>query len=191
MTDIATATAADTTADTDAATTAAETDTSANADTAAATPTFEDLQAQLAAANADRDKWKSMSRKHEATAKATPASDTGRIAALEARTEAAERKALTTTIAATKGVPVEVLHGADEDELNASADRFLAAVTAAAAAKAPAPAPANDAAASGARGTAVGSSVKQLTRADLAGMKPAEIVAAKAAGQLNDVLGIR
>lgn len=157
------------------------------------TPSIEDLQAQLVAAQADnatltsdRDKWKGLSRKHEAASKA-PATDADRLAALEQRAEAAERKALTTSIAATKGVPVEVLHGNDEDELTASADRFLAAVAVAAQAQAPAAPPANDANASGARGAAVGGSVKQLTRADLQGMSPAEIVAAKEAGQLRDL----
>lgn len=150
---------------------------------AAETP---DYAAQIAALEADRDKWKGLSRKHEAAAKA-PATDADRIAALEARAEAAERSALVATIASTKKVPAAVLTGATEDELNASADTFLAAVAAAAQAQAPAPAPANDANASGARGTPVGGSVKQLTRADLQGMTPAEIVAAKEAGQLRDL----
>jgi len=182
MTDIAPATPA---VETPAATAETPTvETPATPAPADETPDLAALQAQLADLTAERDKWKTLSRKHEAAAKA-PKTTEEQVE--EIRKELAETRRR--AVAASKGVPLDVLLGDSEDELNESADRFLAAVAAAVAANKPAPTPVNDTAASGNTGTPVAGSVKQLTRADLQGMKPEEIVAAKAAGQLRDLLG--
>ena len=49
-----------------------------------------------------------------------------RLAAAEAKAQAAELKALRSEIAQAKGVPAALLTGSTEDELNASADALLA-----------------------------------------------------------------
>lgn len=173
---------------TDSVTPVVETPAAPEAPAAPPAPVVEtpDYAAQIAALEADRDKWKGLSRKHEAAAK-TPGTTDEQIAEIRAELAASKLDATKARVAGTKGVPEAVLTGTDEAGLNASADTFLAAVAAAATAAAPPAPPANDAAASGANGAPVAGSVKQLTRADLQGMSSEEIVAAKQAGQLRDL----
>lgn len=154
----------------------------------------EELQEQLAQLTADRDKWKGLSRKHEAEAKAkkvapAPASaddsdPTSAIAEIRAELAAAKREALVNRIAAAKGVPAELLSGDDEDALTESADRLLEFAKGAGKVTPPA----NDAGASGKTGEPVGGP-RQLTREDLRGMSPQDIVKARAEGRLKH-LGI-
>lgn len=92
---------------------------------------------------AEVEKWKALARKHEQRAKEN-ADKARRLDEIEeasktelekaqARAEAAEKamqeaslKALRAEIAAAKGVPVNLLSGTTEDELNAAADALLA-----------------------------------------------------------------
>ncbi len=110
-----------------------------------------------------------------------------------ARAEAAEKalaevtaKALRLEVAAEVGVPadlVEFLTGGDEESLRAQADKLMAATAASKAPRAPQP--------DTSQGAKPGSSVSQLTRADLAGMSHDAINTARAEGRLNDLLGIK
>ncbi|WP_409047055.1 hypothetical protein AB2L57_10695 [Microbacterium sp. HA-8] len=149
-----------------------------------------DYAAQIAALEADRDKWKGLSRKHEAAAK-TPGTTDEQLAEIRAELAASKLDAIKARIAGTKGVPEAILTGTDEESLTAAADTFLAAVAAASAAATPPAPPANDAVASGANGASVAGSVKQLTRVEFAALSPAERIAAKEAGQIADLLAGR
>lgn len=112
-----------------------------------------------------------------------------------ARAEAAEKalaevtaKAARLQVAAEVGVPadlVEFLTGSDEESLRAQAEKLMAATAANKAPRAPQPDPSQGAKPGGSTGPT------QLARADLARMSPEAIVAAKAEGRLNDVLGIK
>ncbi len=81
-------------------------------------------------------------------------------------------------VAAEKGVPMDLLHGSSAEELQASADALLAF-------RGNAAPPTPDFGA-GDRGDGP-AKPKQLNRADLARMTPDQIVAADAAGQLDDL----
>ena len=106
-----------------------------------------------------------------------------RIAAAEkAATEtsekltASEQRALRSEVALAKGVPVELLTGTTQEELEASATTLLAF-------KGTPPRPDMG---GGLRGSDIGDSKKQLTSVE--GMTSAEIVQAKEEGLLNDLL---
>ena len=102
-----------------------------------------------------------------------------RLAQLQAENARLQAEALRAQVAATKGVPADLLAGTTEDELNAAADRLLEFRG-----KSATP-PAPDFGA-GDRGDAP-SKPKQLTRADMARMTPDQIVAADDAGQFDDL----
>ena len=108
-----------------------------------------------------------------------------RLAAAEKKAQDAELKALRSDIAQAKGVPVGLLAGSTEEELNASADALLAFRGEV---KPPPAVP--PAAGQGNVGKPLGST-QQLARSDLQGMTAEAIVQAKAEGRLNDMLGIR
>lgn len=98
----------------------------------------------------------------------------------------AEAETLRLRVAAESGLPAdlhEFLVGSDEDELRAKAQKLMAATAAATAPRAPAPDPT--------QGAKPGQGTAQLTRADLAGQSLEWIEAQRAAGRLNDLLGIR
>lgn len=104
----------------------------------------------------------------------------------EARDKAAslERDLLRLKVASAKGIPAELadrLIGSDIDEMNEDADRLLAVM------KPTTPPAPTGTADQGPQGPAA---TGQLTKADLSRMTPDEIVAAKAAGRLNALLGI-
>lgn len=162
------------------------------------TPTIEDLQAALTAAQADTEKWKGLSRKHEAAAKsakpAAPAApDSGEdataaaIAELRNELAASKREALVARVAAAKGVPASLLSGDDEDSLNDAADALLAFAKGSGK-QTP---PANDANASGKTGDAVADSKKgQITSRDqLKGLSPADILKLRDEGKLDGLMG--
>ncbi len=102
-----------------------------------------------------------------------------RLAQLQAENARLQAEALRSQVAASKGVPADMLAGSTEEELNAAADRLLEFRGK------PTPAPTPDFGA-GARGDAPGKP-KQLTRADMARMTTEQIVAADDAGQFDDL----
>ena len=153
---------------------------------------------------AEVEKWRALARKHEARAKEN-ATAAARLAEIEdaakseaqrlaERAEKAERalqdatlRSLRLEVAAEKGVPAALLTGTTAEELAASADALLEFRGAA-----PKPPAAPPATGQGAVGKPIGDGGQgQLTRADLAGMTPDEINAARAAGRLNALLGIK
>ncbi len=109
-----------------------------------------------------------------------------KLAATERRAQEAELRATRAEVARAKGVPAELLVGASEDELAASADALLAFRGAVS----PAPVAPN-AFGQGKVGEPVGTAVKQLTRADLQSMTPEQIVDARKAGSLSDLMSGR
>lgn len=112
-----------------------------------------------------------------------------------ARAEAAEKalaevtaKALRLELADELSVPKELrkfLTATDEDSLRSQAEELLSAFTAATASTRTSPRP------DPTQGAKPASATGQLTQADAERMTPAEIVAAKAAGRFNDLLGIK
>lgn len=96
------------------------------------------------------------------------------LQALQQENARLQAEALKAQVAATKGVPADLLSGATEDELNAAADRLLAFRGAPQTAEY-------------GRTTNNPKAPKQLTKADLANMSPQEIVDADKAGLLDDV----
>ncbi|MGV9364518.1 hypothetical protein [Amycolatopsis sp. NPDC003731] len=147
---------------------------------------------------AEAEKWKALSRKNEATAKANADAAkkladieaaqlseteklTKRVEAAEARAAELELKALKAEVAAEKNLPANLLNGTTREELETHADELI---------RFRGPAGTNDFGA-GKTGTKDISDGKsgQLTRDDLKKMSPAEIVEAKKAGRLDAVLG--
>lgn len=100
------------------------------------------------------------------------------FANLQAENARLQAEALRSQVAATKGVPADLLAGTTEEELNAAADRLLEWGK-----TAPTPTPDFGA---GDRGGSP-SKPKQLSRADMARMTPDQIVAADDAGQFDDL----
>lgn len=101
------------------------------------------------------------------------------FANLQAENARLQAEALRSQVAATKGVPADLLAGTTEEELNAAADRLLEFRGT----STPSPAPDFGA---GDRGGSP-SKPKQLSRADMARMTPDQIVAADDAGQFDDL----
>lgn len=164
-------------------------------------PATGDAGADLAA---EVEKWRTLARKHETRAKEN-ATAAARLAEIEdaAKTEAqrlaeraekAERalqdatlRSLRLEVAAEKGVPAGLLTGTTAEELAASADALLEFRGAA-----PKPPAAPPATGQGNVGQPIGDGLPdQLTRADLNGMSPDQIEAARAQGRLNALLGIK
>lgn len=156
--------------------------------------------------NDDVAKWKAIARQNEKRAKENAdkakrfdeieeASKTeaqkqaDALAKLQAENEELRVAKLRSDVAAAKSdpskgisIPAELLTGTTEAELEASADALLAF-------KGETP-KAGTADAQGKRGEDIPDKTKQITREQLAGMTPDQIVKAKADGLLNDVLGI-
>lgn len=106
-----------------------------------------------------------------------------RVAKAEARAAESEARTLRLTIASEAGLPADLLEfltASDEESLRAQVDKLLTATVTQR--RTPAPDPTQ-----GARPTGV----SQLSRADLQGMAPEAIAAAKAEGRLDDLLGIK
>lgn len=138
---------------------------------------------------AEARKWETRAKENNAAAKRLAeieeASKTeaerqaDRFAQLQAENARLQAEALRAQVAATKGVPADLLAGATEEELNAAADRLLEFRGAAT------PTPTPDFGA-GDRGDVPGKP-KQLNRADMARMTSDQIVAADDAGQFDDL----
>lgn len=150
---------------------------------------------------AEAEKWKALSRKHEAQAKAN-AEAARRLAEIEEANKTEEQKradreaalteqnqALAAELARTRAA---VKFGLNDDDLAAlegvPADK-VEAVAARIAARTPVTPPAPSSDGQGKVGTPI-EGTKQLTRADLARMTPEQIEAAREGGRLNDLLGI-
>ena len=149
------------------------------------------------------EKWKHFAREHEKTAKANAEAarrlaeiedaaksqaerDAEAKAAAERRAVAAEAELLRMRVAAAKGVPAELagrLIGETEAEMSDDADRLMAAMKP----KGVAPTGSAD---GGPQGGQAGKPA-QLDRGALDTMTPDQINAAREAGQLNDLLGIK
>jgi hypothetical protein len=146
---------------------------------------------------AEAAKWKELARKNEARAKENSdkakrfdeieeasRSDLekaqARIDELERASAEANAARIRSDIARTKGVPVELLTGSDEDSLTAQADALLAFKGT------QATAPSSEG--QGKRGEPVGSGVKQLTRDEFARLTPEQKIAARDSGALARLL---
>lgn len=103
------------------------------------------------------------------------------LAAAQRDAQTATLGALRANVAQSKGVPADLLSGSSEEDLIASADRLIAFRGAL-----PTGSPA--AGVQGNVGDPIGKQQGQKSRVDLASMTPAQIVAARKAGELNDLL---
>lgn len=148
---------------------------------------------------AEAEKWKALSRKNEDRAKEN-AEAAKRLADIEAaqlsetekltkRAEEAERRAteletktVRASIAAEKGVPADLLAGSTEEELRASADRLIQF-------RGPTTTTDFGVGKPGTKDIGDGKA-EQISREQLKKMTHQEIVEAKKAGRLNDVLGL-
>lgn len=190
------ATAPGTAAPADSTSTAA---TDAAAATAAPEAAASTEPTDLAAALAEIAKWKNLSRQNEDRAKANAdkakefdaLEDSKKTELQKAQDELARIQAelaterstsLKSQVAAAKGVPAELLSGSTQAELESAADALLAFKGV------PKP-PVQDAAASTVTGKPVAPEGQITSRDVLKGMSPAEIMAAKAAGRLDTMLG--
>lgn len=145
--------------------------------------------------------WKAEARKWEARAKAdhevaqkwreyeqSQKSEHEKLAEELARAKAEASQASTTLlryeIAAEKGISgaaLDLLTGSTREELAANADKLLSLIADQSKPKSPLP--------DENQGKPAPAPAGQLTEADLKNMSPAEILKAKAAGQLDDLLG--
>jgi hypothetical protein len=180
----------------DAAATAAPDAAAAVTPDASAAPakTLEEVQAEL-------DTWKGHARTWEERAKenktakekldeieASKLTETQRLQKelddLRADKDKTDRALLLSGVAAAKGVPAALLTGATKEELEAAADALLAF-------RGAVKPPANDTAASGSKGEPISAGAQITSREVLKTMSAGEIQAAKAAGRLNTLLGIK
>lgn len=150
--------------------------------------------------SAEIEKWKALARKNEARAKDNAEKAKrldeleeankselqklqDQLAAAQKAAQDAEVGRLRASIAARHGVPEPLLTGTDEESLEASAKVLLD--FRGGAPKAPSPE------GQGKVGEPISGNVKQLTDSDLESMTPAQINAARRAGQLDQLLGIK
>lgn len=159
---------------------------------AAAAPTLEELQAELATWKGHARTWEDRAKENKTAAeqlaelKKAELTETERLK-LELDEVRAERERdakalLLANVAAAKGVPAALLTGSTQEELEAAADALLAF-------RGTPKAPANDTSASGTQGAPITAGA-QLTRDQLQGMTAAEVRTAKAEGRLNTLMGI-
>lgn len=163
------------------------------AETAAATE-----ETQAPDLSAEVDKWKALSRKNEQRARDNE-SAAKRLAEIEdankselekvlARAEAAEKAvaeatatALRASVANTKGVPLELLSGSTQEDLEASADKLLAFKG-----TAPKAGPSDGA---GNVGSTIAGEKQITSREELKSMSPEQINKARAEGRLDTLMG--
>ena len=129
----------------------------------------------------DASKW----REYEAAQKPIQERMAEELAQTKAAAAEAAAKLLRYEIASSKGITGEatkLLKGSTQEELEAEADLLLALIANQSKPKTPMP--------DENQGKPAPSSVGQLTKEDLKSMTPQEINDAKAAGKLNDILGI-
>jgi hypothetical protein len=129
----------------------------------------------------DATKW----REYEAAQKPIQERIAEELAQTKAAAAEAAAKLLRYEVAAAKGITGEatkLLKGSTPEELEAEADLLLSLIASQSKPKTPLP--------DENQGKPAPSSVGQLTKEDLKSMTPTEINEAKAAGRLNDILGI-
>jgi len=154
---------------------------------------------------AEAEKWKALSRKNEAEAKALrPAaqklaeleeSQKSELEKAQARADAAEKKALETelsairaSVALEKGLTpsqAKRLVGATREDLEADADELLADL------KSTKPGTAPSSEGQGKQGEPVGQTKQITSRDQLKSMTPAQIETARKAGQLDSLMGVK
>lgn len=144
---------------------------------------------------AEAEKWKTFSRKHEEQAKANAEKAkrldeleesqktelqkvADRAAAAEARADETEVRAIRAEVAAAKGIPAALLSGTTQEELEASADALIEF-------RGQAPKPDFG---GGDRGDDIRSSKQVSTLADLNQMTPEEVNKARREGRLDNLL---
>lgn len=135
-----------------------------------------DAQADKALA----DKW----REYEQNQKSDNEKLADNLASAQAVANEATAKLLRYEVATEKGVPsnaLDLLVGSSREELEAAADKLLSLIADQTKPKTPRP--------DENQGKPAAAVVGQLTEADLKTMTPAQIMQAKAAGQLDDLLG--
>lgn len=169
-------------------------------------PTTESTQEAEPQGNASEVDWKAQARKWEARAKEAQADrelaakwreyETSQksehekladeLARVKAEASQASTELMRLKVASEKGIPTDalaLLNGSSREELEHAADTLLSLIADQSKPKTPMP--------DENQGKPVPTSVGQLTEADLQGMSPADISAARKAGRLNDLLGIK
>lgn len=141
-------------------------------------------EARAKEAQADREaaqKW----RDYEENQKSEYEKLNDELARAKAEATTASSELLRLKVAAEKGIPadaLDLLPGSNREELEIAADKLLSLIADQSKPKTPRP--------DENQGKPTATSVGQLTQNDLKGMTPAEIMEAKAAGRLNEILGI-
>lgn len=141
-------------------------------------------EARAKEAQADRElaaKW----REYESSQKSEHEKLAEELAKANAIASEATSKLTRYEVAAIKGIPadaIDLLNGSTREDLEAAADKLMSLIADQSKPKSPRP--------DDLQGKPATGNVGQLAKADLAGMTPAQIMEAKAAGRLNDVLGI-
>jgi hypothetical protein len=137
-----------------------------------------DAQADKALA----DKW----REYEQSQKSDHEKLAEDLARAQAEASQASAELLRLKIASEKGIPsdaLDLLPGSSREELESAADKLLSLIADQSKPKTPNPDPN--------QGKPTATALGQLTQADLENMTPAEIMKAKATGQLDELLGKR
>lgn len=141
-------------------------------------------EARAKDAQADRElaaKW----REYESSQKSEYEKLAEELAKANATASEATSKLTRYEVAAEKGIPAEaidLLSGATKEDLETAADKLLSLIADQSKPKTPRP--------DELQGKPTSGNAGQLTQADLKGMTAPQIMEAKAAGRLNDVLGI-
>lgn len=141
-------------------------------------------EARAKDAQADRElaaKW----REYEASQKSEYEKLSEELAAAKAVADQATSKLVRYEVAANKGIPadaIDLLSGSNQEELEAAAEKLLALISDQSKPKSPRP--------DELQGKPATGNIGQLTREDLKGMSAKEIMEARAAGRLNEALGI-
>ncbi len=126
------------------------------------------------------NKW----REYETSQKSEHEKLADELARFKAEASEASTRLLKYEIAAQKGVPadaLDLLHGSSREDLETAADKLLSLIADQSKPKSPKP--------DENQGKPAPAAVGQLTRDDLKGMTQKEILEAKAAGRLDDLLG--
>lgn len=141
-------------------------------------------EARAKDAQADRElaaKW----REYENNQKSEHEKLADELARVKAEASEASSKLLRYEVASQKGIPSDaltLLNGSSREELETAADTLLSLIADQSKPKTPRP--------DDNQGKPASSAIGQLSKEDLKGMTPQQIMEAKVAGRLNDVLGI-
>jgi hypothetical protein len=128
------------------------------------------------------DKW----REYEHNQKSDHEKLADELARAQAEASQASAELLRLKVASEKGIPanaLDLLPGSSREELESAADKLLSLIADQSKPKTPMP--------DENQGKPVPTSLGQLTEADLKNMSPVELNAARKAGRLNELLGIK